>query len=206
MTTLYRNATWYRPYYCEVNNKTYRIDNLIIYKDGKILVQTGSWFEDKHGRDIEMIKLPVDKIVLRRKEKFNGEVFAITHKETYGTETQVDVYIPFDMLNIHFVEYKIMYKQLRAIYEGEQNIYITSTIENLDTHKWEIEREYEELYKQVDDFALRNRTDDNGEHLFELLDKMKELVTEWIEEKQRVDNLTVDDDFIQKIIKDRQED
>ena len=193
MITLKREAKWYRPYYAIVNDKQYKVDNLKIYQDGKILVETGSWFENERGRDIEEVNLPVDKIILRRKEKFDGNVFAMTHKEKYGSDTLVDVYIPAETLGIKFVGYKIEYKQLRVAYSGEQDIYITSYIKSLDSHLWEIEKSYMEIYKQAGDYALRNETGDDGENLIGLLDKMKELVVEYITEKKRVANLTVDE-------------
>ena len=193
MITLKRETKWYRPYYAVVNDRQYKVDNLKIYQDGKILVDTGSWFENERGRDIEVVNLPVDKIILRRKEKFDGNVFAMTHKEKYGSDTLVDVYIPAETLGIKFVEYKIKYKQLIATYSGEQDIYITSYIKSLDSHLWEIEKSYMEIYKQAGDYALRNETGDDGENLIGLLDKMKELVVEYITEKKRVANLTVDE-------------
>ena len=193
MITLKRETKWYRPYYAVVNDRQYKVDNLKIYQDGKILVDTGSWFENERGRDIEVVNLPVDKIILRRKEKFDGNVFAMTHKEKYGSDTLVDVYIPAETLGIKFVEYKIKYKQLIATYSGEQDIYITSYIKSLDSHLWEIEESYMEIYKQAGDYALRNKTGDDGENLIGLLDKMKELVVEYITEKKRVANLTVDE-------------
>lgn len=192
MITLKRETKWYRPYYAIVNDKQYKVDNLKIYQDGKILVETGSWFENERGRDIEEVNLPVDKIILRRKEKFDGNVFAMTHKESYGSDTLVDVYIPAETLGIKFVGYKIEYKQLKVAYSGEQDIYITSYIKSLDSYLWEIEKSYMEIYKQAGDYALRNETGDDGENLIGLLDKMKKLVVEYITEKKRVANLTVD--------------
>ena len=193
MITLKRETKWYRPYYAIVNDRQYKVDNLKIYQDGKILVATGSWFENERGRDIEEVSLPVDKIILRKKEKFDGNVFAMTHKESYGNDTLVDVYIPAEILGIKFVGYKIEYQQLRVAYSGEQDIYITSYIKSLDSHLWEIEKNYMEIYKQAGDYALRNETGDDGENLIGLLDKMKELVVEYITEKKRVANLTVDE-------------
>ena len=193
MITLKRETKWYRPYYAVVNDRQYKVDNLKIYQDGKILVETGSWFENERGRDIEEVNLPIEKIMLRRKEKFDGNVFAMTHKEKYGSDTLVDVYIPAETLGIKFVGYKIKYKQLQVVYSGEQDIYITSYIKSLDSHLWEIEKSYMEIYKQAGDYALRNETGDDGENLIGLLDKMKELVVEYITEKKRVVNLTVDE-------------
>lgn len=203
MITLKRETKWYRPYYAVVNNRQYKVDNLKIYQDGKILVETGSWFENERGRDIEEVNLPIEKIMLRRKEKFDGNVFAITHKEKYGSDTLVDVYIPAETLGIKFVGYKIEYKQLKVAYSGEQDIYIMSYIKSLDSHLWEIEKSYMEIYKQADDYALRNETGDDGENLIGLLDKMKELVVEYITEKKRVANLTVDEVLLEM---NRQED
>lgn len=193
MITLKRETKWYRPYYAVVNDRQYKVDNLKIYQDGKILVKTGSWFENERGRDIEEVNLPIEKIMLRRKEKFDGNVFAMTHKESYGNETLIDVYIPAETLGIKFVGYKIEYKQLKVAYSGEQDIYITSYIKSLDSHLWEIEKSYMEIYKQAGDYALRNETGDDGENLIGLLDKMKEIVVEYITEKKRVANLTVEE-------------
>ena len=193
MISLKRETKWYRPYYAIVNDRQYKVDNLKIYQDGKILVATGSWFENERGRDIEAVSLPGDQVILRRKEKFDGTVCAMTHKESYGNETLIDVYIPADMLNIHFTEYKIIHRQLKAIYKGEQDICIQFSMKCLDTHKWSIEQNYEDIYKQVDGFALRCNTEDNGENLLSLLAKMKELVVEYITEKKRVANLTVEE-------------
>lgn len=190
--TLRRKEVWYRPYYAEVNNRKYKVDKLRIYQDGKILVDTGSWFENERGMDIDSVELPIDKIILRRKEKFDGEVFAMTHKESYGNETVIDVYIPAEMLNIHFTKYRIMYRCLKAIYEGDQGIYIHSFVKDLDSHAREIEREYEEIYKQVDRFKMTN-FDKSKEQLFESLDKMKSLAAEYYAENERVNNLTVEE-------------
>ena len=62
----------------------------------------------------------------------------------------------------------------------------------LDYHANEIEREYEEIYKQVDRFKMTN-FGNNGEKLFELLDKMKSLAADYYAENKRVNNLTVEE-------------
>ena len=126
---LTRSASWHRPYYLTANNKVYKVNTIKFFKDNEIIVASNSgWLENKNYMDITEVILPVEEVKVRRKVKFDGEVFIISlGKEKYGDETIADVYIPADMLGIHFVGHKIMYNsQLRAVFEGEQGIYLTS--------------------------------------------------------------------------------
>ena len=148
--TLKRNAVWFRPYFAEINNKEYQVDKIYIYKDGKIVVSTcQGWFENKNRGDVESVELPTEKIINRRKEKFDGEVFGITHKESYTNETHVNIYIPAEMLDINFAEYRIEYDQLWAVYQGNQGIVIRQSIKSLTTHRNKIVDEYMEIHKQI---------------------------------------------------------
>ena len=129
-----------------------------------------------------IILVSIDVVCVSKYDK--GPYFAIkTHEyKDGGTKEQ------------YGLGYKVIkYKQLQVAYSGEQDIYITSYIKSLDSHLWEIEKSYMEIYKQAGDYALRNETGDDGENLIGLLDKMKEIVVEYITEKKRVANLTVDE-------------
>ena len=129
-----RKVAWYKPYYVLVNGKGYKLRRIKFYKDGEIMVKSQSgWLETKDCRDMEL-ELPVKEIKLKRKECFDkNEVFIISRgKEKYGNEIEADLYIPADMLGIHFVEYEIAYKtRVRAVYEGKQGIYITEFVKSL---------------------------------------------------------------------------
>lgn len=190
--TLKRNAAWFRPYYVEINSKEYQVDKIHIYKDGKILVSTcQGWFENKNRGDVESVELLTEKIIKRIKEKFDGEVFGITHKESYTNETHVNIYIPAEMLDINFAEYRIEYDQLWAVYQGNQGIVIRQSIKSLTTHRNKIVDEYMEIHKQIG--IIYSIKKDEGEKILSLLDEMKKLVKNYVKENNRIKNLTVEE-------------
>lgn len=186
-----RKSNWYRPYYMEASNREYRVEKIHFYKDGKILVSTNSgWLEKQNGADIEILELPIDEIKVKRKESFDGKVFAISKgKESYGVDLLAELYIPAEMLDIHFVENKIEYKtQIRAIYKGMQGIYISTYIKSIDGELKAIRGQYEKIYKTCDGYNLDYHTED----IIENLNKLKTLAEQYIEAKRQIESLTID--------------
>ena len=184
---------WYRPYYILVNNKWYKVNTIKFYRDNEIIVESNSgWLEEVSGGDIKEIEIPIEEIKLKRVEKFDGKVFIISRgKEWCGNDTMADLYIPADMLGIHFVRHEIAYKtQVRAIFEGEQGIYIASYVKSLDGELHIIRNEYEETYKRVSDVDLSIH---NSEEVLLNIDKLKELAEKFIAERKRIHSLTIDD-------------
>ena len=182
---------WYRPYYVSVNNKWYKINQIKFYKDNEIIVTSNSgWLETTRG-DIKELELPIDEIKLKRKEKFDGTVFLISRgKEWCGNDIEADLYIPADMLNVHFVGYEIAFKtQVRAIFEGEQGVYISTYVKSLDSELHTIRDEYEKVLKEVDGYRLAHHTED----IMQNIDKLKELAEKYKVEQHKVNNLTIDD-------------
>ena len=187
-----RGASWYRPYYITASGREYRLEKIHFYKDDKILVSTNSgWLGKESGADIESLEIPIDEIKVKRKEKFDGEVFAISKgKESYGTDLIAGLYIPAEMFDIQFVENIIKYKtQVRAIYKGTNDIYIDKYVKSLDGELHELVKQYEEIYKACDGYNLGYHTED----IIENLDKLKALAEQYIEEKKRIESLTIDD-------------
>lgn len=187
-----RSSNWYRPYYAIINNKSYRIKHIHFYQDNKVIVSSGAWLENKAGKDLEEILLPIEKIISRRKIKFDGSVFAISlGRELFDTELSTDIYIPAEMFNVHFVGYKIMYgSQVRAVFEGDQEIYITTYIKNLNTKLNEIRNEYEQIHKKVDDTSLVIY---KSEEVLANIEKLKKLAEDFFAERERVRNLKIED-------------
>lgn len=187
-----RTSSWYRPYVITASNHEYTLDKIHFYKDGKILVSTNSgWLEDQNGRDITNFELPIEEIKVKRKVLFDGKVFAISKgKEKYGNELIAELYIPADMLGVHFVENRIEYEtQVRAIYKGEQGVYINSYIKSIDGELRAIRSQYEEIYKACDGYNLGYHTND----ILENLDKLKAIAEQYIEAKKQMESLTIDD-------------
>ena len=185
-------AGWYRPYFITVNNKEYRVNTIKFYKDNDVVVASQSaWLERADGTDIKKIELPIDEIKLKRKEKFDGSVFAISlGKGFFDSEPKADLYIPADMLNIRFTKHEIKYQQLRTVYEGEQGIYISSFVKSLTEKLMLIRSEYEEVYKQLDDSKMSIT---KAEIVFDNINRLKELAEEYKAEQKRVHDLTVED-------------
>lgn len=187
-----RTASWYRPYYITASGRGYKVGKIHFYKDGKILVSSNSgWLENQNGIDIESLELPIDEIKTKRKEKFDGEVFAISKgKENYSNELLAELYIPADMLGVHFVENKIEYNtQVRAIYKGSNGIYISAYVKSIDGELNSIRKQYEEVYKACDGYNLGYHT----ENIVEKLDNLKTLAEQYIKAKKQMENLTIDD-------------
>ena len=186
-----QSNNWYRPYYVLVNSKWYKLDKIKFYKDNAIMVETQSGWLERVDGDIKEIELPIDEIKLKRKETFDGKVFIISKgKEWCGNETIADLYIPADMLGIHFVEYEIKYQQLRAVYEGEQSIHISTVIKSLTDTLYSIRYEYEQIYKQLNDSSMSIT---KADIVFANIDRLKELAEKYKAEQKRVHDLTVED-------------
>lgn len=187
-----RGASWYRPYYIMASGREYRLEKIHFYKDNKILVSTNSgWLEKESGADIESLEIPIDEIKVKRKEKFDGEVFAISKgKESYGTDLIAELYIPAEMFDIQFMENKIEYQsQVRAIYKGANGIHIDKYVKSIDGELQEISGQYEEIYKGCDRYNLGYYTED----VIEKLDKLKALAEQYVEAKKRIESLTIED-------------
>lgn len=184
---------FYRPYFIEVNGTGHYVHNIHFYDESGVVVSSGfGWLERKYNTittDIEEIELPVDEIKLRRKEKFDGVVFAMTKKDDFG-DTRYELYIPCDMLNICFVEYILKYDQVRKVYKGSNDIYISEYVKSVDVKLNEIRSEYERLYKDVSDSALYI---EKPEIVLAKLEKMMELTKQYKAEQKRVHELTIDD-------------
>ena len=111
-------------------------------------------------------------------------------KEAYGTETEADLYIPAELLNIHFTENKIEYKtQIRAIYRGDNDIYISRYIKSLDDDLRKIRAEYDALIENCSGYRFTDKT----ENIIEDLEKLQTLAKQYLQEKQRIEALTIDD-------------
>ena len=190
---LSKKVSWYRPYYIIASGREYKLERIHFYKDGKILASTYSgWLEKENGEDIESLELPIDEIKVKRKTVFNGEIFAISKgKENYGNDLVAELYIPADMFNVCFVENVIKYQtQVRAIYKGDNDIYIDVYIKSIDGELYSIRTQYEEIYKRVSDIDLSIH---KAEDVLADIDRLKKLAEKFIAERKRIHNLTIDD-------------
>lgn len=186
-----RQNGYYRPYSVVVNGRGYYVGNIHFYDENGVVASSGSgWLERKgYPTDIKSIELPVEEIKLRRKPRFDGVVFAILHKD--WDETKAELYIPCDMLGVHFTCNKLEKGtwQVRKVYDGEQEIHIEQYVFSVDGKLTEICARYDNLYKDCESYRLISNSDKVAANL----DRMRELTEDYRTELARLNRLTIDD-------------
>lgn len=187
-----RYSDCWRQYGIVVNGKDYEVNNIRFYDESGVIVSSGNgWLQTgKYGGDIKEIDIPTEEIKLRRKENFDGQVFVIIHREQFANESVAELYIPAEMFDIHFVEntYVSSIRQVYKVYKGSNGIYIEQYVKSVDGNLREIRRMYDEVHKSLSSFNFS--VNDN---MLESIDKLKALAEAFIAERDRLDNLTIDD-------------
>lgn len=197
-------SPWYRPMYLVASDRAYRVDKYIFFDPETkevILTYNSSFLQNKAGNDIKSIELP--QAQLKRKTKVNlsvNEAFVISlGKENYGIDLLCELYIPIKMLNIKFIEYRVVTGCLYAIWEGEQDIYIKEYKGNLGRHKQVLRSEYEEILNSISGYNLEYHLDTTLDNIQTLYKK----ALEFNKEAERVKNLTIEE-AVKEIIKDEE--
>lgn len=188
MIKLERTINWYRPYTVVASGKEYLLDNIHFYDENGVVVSSGSgWLQNINGIDIKEIELPVDKVIRRNKEKFDGEVFGLTFR-SYN-ETRLVLYIPIEMLNIKYdCKRKMHGDRIYECYIGDQNVYLTKYIKSLDKDLRIIEHNYSDLHESIKSYDMSRDPDKAIETLY----KMIETVKSFKEERKRIDSIVVE--------------
>ena len=187
-----RSSSLYRSYMVEVNGNDYYVESIVMYDSNGIVCQTEcGWFEKGIGDDITSIELSTDAIKLRRKEKFDGEVFVMLRKKPYDNKPVAILYIPADMLNVHFMKhtYETGTWHVYKVFEGNNGIIIRECIGSTGSNLRDIEDEIEENVKNVDRYHLTYHADD----AISSCEKLVVLVNQYKAERERLMNLSVDD-------------
>ena len=188
MIKLERTTNWYRPYTVVASGKEYLLENIHFYDKNGVVVSSGNgWLQNINGMDIKEIELPVDKVIRRNKEKFDGEVFGITYR-SYN-ETRLILYIPIEMFHIEYDCKRKMYgDRIYECYKGDHNIYLTKYVENLDVNLRMIKNNYSTLYGSVGLFDMER----NPDLAIEKLKKMIKTVEQFKEERKNIDSIVVE--------------
>ena len=188
MIKLERTTNWYRPYTVVASGTTYLLENIMFYdKDGVVVSSGSGWLQNTNGMDIKEIELPVDKVIRRNKEKFDGEVFGITYR-SYN-ETRLVLYIPITMLNIEYdCKRKMHGDRIYECYKGDHNIYLTKYVESLDANLRLIKNDYSALYESIGLFNMER----NPDAAIEALKKMLKTVESFKEERKNIDSIVVE--------------
>ena len=184
MLNITRKNQFYRPYSTNVNGVERYVDEIYIYnKEGIILKINQGWFEDKKGKDITNLELNTDKkIILRRKEKFDGEIYIMNTDSPYKGEKRCILYIPNDLIQFKKVKRYLSFNYtvvdvwesdiLNVKHEVWRNEF------KLNNKLYELEKQFKEL-KEDYDFKLSNDIDVYIEKIKELKEEYNNHI-EWI--------------------------
>jgi len=184
MLNITRGNKIYRPYLININNIERYVDKIYVYdKEGIILKIEQGWLEDKRGKDITNLELNTDKeIILRRKEKFDGEIYIMNTVSPYKAEKRCILYIPNDLvqfkkvkryLNFNYTVVDVWESNLiNAKYEVWRNEF------KLNNKLKELEKQFDELKKDYN-FKLNKNINDYIEKIKELK-KEYDAYIEWI--------------------------
>ena len=191
MLELTRGNQFYRPYITNVNNVTRYVDKIYIYNNKGIIVKINQgWMENKEGRDISNLELNTDKkIILRRKEKFDGEIYIMNTDSPYKHEKRCILYIPNDLvqfkkvkryLNFNYTVVDVWESDLLNVkYEVWRNEF------KLNKKLYELEKEFGEL-KTDYNFKLDKNIDT-------YIKKIKELKKEYDTHIEWIKSLNIDE-------------
>lgn len=177
-----------------VNGKAYEVNDIRFYDENGVVCHTGrGCLEKKSGypKEIKEIELPAEEIKLRRKEKFDGEVFVITGKDKWLKYPVATLYIPAAMFDIHFMGNKVDKGIFQAykVYEGSSDIRIEEFVKSLANKLNEIWSEYYKLHNDIKYLSFSSDLDEMASNI----DKMKELVDEYKAEKERLKAINPDE-------------
>lgn len=191
MLKITRGNQLYRPYITNINNVTRYVDKIYIYNNkGIILKINQGWMENKQGKDITDLELNTDKkIILRRKEKFDGEIYIMNTDSPYKHEKRCILYIPNELikfkkvrryLNFNYTVVDVWESNLiNAKYEVWRNEF------KLNNKLYELEKQFKEL-KGDYNFKLNNNIDD-------YIKKIKELKKEYDTHIEWIKSLNIDE-------------
>ena len=188
-----RGEVWYRPYKVIASGRNYFLDKIVFFeKDGIMVENRNGWLENERGIDLPEFYLPVESLKVKRKATLStDEPYLISLGKDYTKENKAILYVPMHMVNLHLEKYEIVYGyQLRAIYKGEQNIHFDVFIKALNGELTLLSEEYERAYKDVEHFQMRTST---REEVMERIDNLKSIADRYHAEKERLDNLTMEE-------------
>ena len=191
MLNITRGNQLYRPYITNVNGVERYIDKIYIYdKEGVILKINQGWLEDKKGKDITNLELNTDKkIILRKKEKFDGEIYIINTNSPYKGQKRCILYIPNNLLGFKKVK-RYLNSSYIVVDVWESNL-INSRHQvwrndlKLNNKLKELEKQFKEL-KEDYEFKLSNNID-------VYIKKFKELKKEYDNHIKYIESLNINE-------------
>jgi hypothetical protein len=188
MIKLERVHSWYRPYGVVAGGKEYVLDGIRFYDENGVVVSAGGWLQDVSGKDVPTVILPVDKVIRRNKEKFDGEVFGCVTRDL--GESKLILHIPTKMVNLKYEGKKKLYgDRVYECYVGDFGMYLTKYVESLDSDLRAIRDKYDGLLSSIGAYDVQK----NPDEVINKLGQMIELVSAYKEERTRIDNIVVED-------------
>ena len=191
MLSITRGNKFYRLYVTSVNNIERYVDKIYIYNnEGVILKINQGWLQDKQGKDITNLQLNTDKkIILRKKEKFDGEIYIINTDSPYKHEKRCILYIPNELVQFQKVKRYLNFNY--TVIDVWESDLINSKCEvwrnefKLNKKLYELEKEFKEL-KADYNFRLDKNIDT-------YIKKIKELKKEYEDHVKYIESLNINE-------------
>lgn len=191
MLELRRGNKIYRPYVTNINNVERYVDKIYIYNnEGVILKINQGWLEDKKGKDITNLELNTDKkIILRKKEKFDGEIYIINTDSPYKGEKRCILYVPNEL--VEFKKAKRFLNFDYTVIDVWESDIINSRHQvwrnefKLNDKLYELEKQFKEL---KEDYNFKLDTNIN-----EYIEKIKELKKEYDSHIKYIESLNINE-------------
>lgn len=150
MSQLYTISPGFNPYHVDVNNKTYVIRTIMLYKKDQSIISTNNgWF----GNNNNVSTLIIPTVILRRKPKIDGKTFIIVNKRNVftrlNTYSEVDLYIPFEYFDFEITQTEENHGYYSYVYQH----YISKKNNQIDfidyTNRTLVEDESKKSYAKV---------------------------------------------------------
>lgn len=147
-TRLYQKQSWYKPFYVDIAEKSYLLDNIIFYNDNGIIVEVGNgYFEREQGLTIKEEVVRKIKVDLTKKQNF-----IVKHKDKWYADDEVKyaIYIYADNVDLKYIGKEVSCDYLYDKY-SVNGIEFTRYVEDLGKNLHSINEKAEQEVKKLAD-------------------------------------------------------
>lgn len=188
-----RGADWYKPYTIEKNGISRDVVDIVIYEiNGKEIVRSGMGYLSDIVTGVTALKeieIPTDKdIKLKRKKRFDGEVFVVTKEESFSNKLSWVLYIPNELVKFKRVSRQI---KLQTVVDRWESKVLGATIE-VYRHDFGVFEKTQQLKKRFEEIRNGYHFRIEQEDIEEQLELLGDLQRQYKKELQRIESIDLE--------------